>query len=359
MVSCPADNRRDCDTTTNGAATDVCPHEDVIPRGQICPHRSVEKNSGKRSVTPRPLNPIPSTSRIPPGCHERFLPLKLAALKPLRDSGVTLAGISDLCPPYEMGRPDPAHHVVICTLFGSATLVTPKRRRTLTAGSLWTGAAHGPHHYFVTDAWYMFWFHLDPGAPWVVPHDDESPVQPANRLASLPPAIEGCIGESMLDDPYARDIARAYAEVIARHLARALGGSGSPAERRVRHELQTLWQKVDADLQRAWSVEQLAAELRVSGVQCHRLVGRYHHTTPMGMVARLRMQRAEELLRHTDFPLYLVADTVGYQTPFSFSRAFKQHTGLSPRHFRQKIAPRRTDAPRIAGRNQGASRPRS
>jgi transcriptional regulator GlxA family with amidase domain len=162
-------------------------------------------------------------------------------------------------------------------------------------------------------------------------------VQPANRFALLPPAIEGCIAEAMLDDPYAQGIARGHAEVIALHLSRALGGGGRPAERRVRHELQTLWQKVDANLPRAWSVEQLAAELRVSEMQCHRWVGRYHRATPMGMVTRLRMQRAEELLRHTDYPLYLIADAVGYRTAFSFSRAFKRHTGASPKRCRAAV----------------------
>ena len=40
MVSCPADYRRDCDTTTSGAVPDACPREGVFPQGRIYPHRS-------------------------------------------------------------------------------------------------------------------------------------------------------------------------------------------------------------------------------------------------------------------------------------------------------------------------------
>lgn len=43
---------------------------------------------------------------------------------------------------------------------------------------------------------------------------------------------------------------------------------------------------------------------------------------------------AEAMLSSTNYTLDQVAAAVGYETPFSFSRAFKAYCGLSPRLFR-------------------------
>jgi transcriptional regulator GlxA family with amidase domain len=99
-------------------------------------------------------------------------------------------------------------------------------------------------------------------------------------------------------------------------------------------DLDELWNAVHADLARSWSVTELARRVHVSPVQLHRLVLRFHGTTPKGLVTRMRMQRAEGLLVHADYPLKLIAGLVGYETPFALSRAFKRHAGKSPKLFR-------------------------
>jgi transcriptional regulator GlxA family with amidase domain len=60
---------------------------------------------------------------------------------------------------------------------------------------------------------------------------------------------------------------------------------------------------------------------------------------PREMVARLRMQRAGEMLRSTNYTLDRIASLVGYETPFALSRAFKKHAGVSPREYRSQPKP--------------------
>jgi transcriptional regulator GlxA family with amidase domain len=146
--------------------------------------------------------------------------------------------------------------------------------------------------------------------------------------------MEGFISESIHATPDAARAAEAYAEIIAIHLDRELAPHDDPAAARTSRELNDLWHAVHADLGHPWNVEELARRAHVSQVQFHRIVARFHNTTPMGMVTRLRMQRAEQLLLSTDYPLKLVADLVGYETPFAFSRAFKRHAGKSPKFYR-------------------------
>lgn len=51
----------------------------------------------------------------------------------------------------------------------------------------------------------------------------------------------------------------------------------------------------------------------------------------------VRMQKVKELLRTTDCKIIEICSMVGYDNPRSFSKAFKHHTGLTPKEYREKI----------------------
>lgn len=44
--------------------------------------------------------------------------------------------------------------------------------------------------------------------------------------------------------------------------------------------------------------------------------------------------RAQVLLRHTDFPIYEIADQLGFQSATFFSRFFRRETGITPKEYR-------------------------
>jgi len=52
-------------------------------------------------------------------------------------------------------------------------------------------------------------------------------------------------------------------------------------------------------------------------------------------ITRLRLDRAKQLLRETDMPIYKISEDVGYADSFYFTRQFGKETGMSPREFRQ------------------------
>ena len=66
--------------------------------------------------------------------------------------------------------------------------------------------------------------------------------------------------------------------------------------------------------------------------------------TPLNHLRTLRMQKAMQLLAETRQTLEQVAQAVGYQDAFGFSKVFKRTTGQSPRQFReQDTADRQTE----------------
>jgi YesN/AraC family two-component response regulator len=59
------------------------------------------------------------------------------------------------------------------------------------------------------------------------------------------------------------------------------------------------------------------------------------------------MQKAMQLLSETGMNLEQVAQAVGYQDAFGFSKVFKRTTGMAPRAFRQQDARDRLEPMRL------------
>jgi AraC-like DNA-binding protein len=130
----------------------------------------------------------------------------------------------------------------------------------------------------------------------------------------------------------------AYANLIVLLLDREL--------RQVRHSRKTSdlrsriergWGEVCSDLAFPWTVEILADKAGMSTSQFNRVVKRFHKMTPMAVVTNYRMQRAAEMLISTDHTLEAIAASIGYETAFAFSRAFKRHEKVSPSEFRKGL----------------------
>lgn len=57
--------------------------------------------------------------------------------------------------------------------------------------------------------------------------------------------------------------------------------------------------------------------------------------SPQEYLLNLRMEKAKSLLKQTDMPINVISNTVGYTDQLAFSRIFKQHSGLSPKAYRE------------------------
>jgi len=56
--------------------------------------------------------------------------------------------------------------------------------------------------------------------------------------------------------------------------------------------------------------------------------------TVLEHITKLRMEKAQALLTHTDYSLQIIGEEVGYKELSTFSRKFKQYYGLSPKKFK-------------------------
>lgn len=72
--------------------------------------------------------------------------------------------------------------------------------------------------------------------------------------------------------------------------------------------------------------------------------------TPINWLIQMRMQLAAQLLEDTSLPIKQIADQVGYEDPFYFSRMFKSVYRISPSGYRgleRHLADPRRGATRI------------
>ncbi len=102
-------------------------------------------------------------------------------------------------------------------------------------------------------------------------------------------------------------------------------------EPQIRAALETM----HADCSRAWSLEELAKAVGLSRAGFAQKFRNALGATPFHYLATIRIQKAMDLLSTTNDKIEVVAEAVGYKDAFSFSKAFKKLSGISPRQFRQ------------------------
>ena len=82
-------------------------------------------------------------------------------------------------------------------------------------------------------------------------------------------------------------------------------------------------------------VGELAAQAGYSADHFTRLFKAEFGLTPGRYAVRHRLDRAAVLLTESSLPVAAIASTLGYRSPFFFSRQFKSHRGVSPSDYRR------------------------
>jgi AraC family transcriptional regulator len=130
------------------------------------------------------------------------------------------------------------------------------------------------------------------------------------------------------------------AEALLRADARARTQAGRlPAARLSTRE--ELWRRlqrgrnvIEGSLAEPLCLDAVAREAALSPYHFHRAFTRLFGETPYAYLTRRRMERAQLLLKSTDWPVTEVCFACGYQSLGSFSALFRKHAGISPSSFR-------------------------
>ncbi len=84
-------------------------------------------------------------------------------------------------------------------------------------------------------------------------------------------------------------------------------------------------------------IEEIARACHIDAAYLSRLFKRFAGETPYQFLIRLKMASAAEILLAQNTTVKDVAAQVSFDDPYHFSRVFKAHHGLSPKHFVKEI----------------------
>ena len=92
---------------------------------------------------------------------------------------------------------------------------------------------------------------------------------------------------------------------------------------------------IERNLKEKLTIATLASAANLSNTQFKVLFKLQTGLTAMDYVNKARIEKAQALLSHTDYPLKIIGEMVGYTDLSSFSRRFTQLVGLPPSKFKQ------------------------
>jgi AraC family transcriptional regulator len=111
-----------------------------------------------------------------------------------------------------------------------------------------------------------------------------------------------------------------------------------------RHRVETAQAWYLANLHRQPDLAEVAAAAHLSPAHLRRTFRTALGRTPRDVMRELQLDRAEELLRETDWPLRRVATASGYRHLEVFCRSFARHRGMPPGKWRElRRGPRHQD----------------
>lgn len=275
---------------------------------------------------------------FPRGCREQYLVHPEHSHSFLADRGVFLSGISHFVKPYIVQRSNPGYHVLLLSIGGKGDLLIHDTKRSITRGDLLVAPRMSTYRYEAVREWSCIWFHLEADAAWSTVFPDDVTVVKARHAEFISSLAKQYLTERQHRSVDFHSVERALASLIILFVDRELRQLGlSRRDHDNRMRIERVWERVIANLAYPWTTRDLARLADMSSSQFTRHVKLFYRATPMAVVLEFRMQRSSEMLAFTDHTLEAIAASIGYETAFSFSRAFKRQVGKSPSDFRKEM----------------------
>ncbi len=183
--------------------------------------------------------------------------------------------------------------------------------------------------------WSIYWIHFTGAqaayfADFISPESGDAPffVSPSAPRLMLFERMMECL--DFMQDPDSLAIANSYQHAyLASFRAHTSQTSGTAY-----HPVQTVVELMRANLDKNFSLGELAAAAHLSQSHLSALFKKNTTYSPLQLFTSLKMQRACELMHDKTNSIKSIAYALGYADPYHFSRLFKKIMGVSPRQFR-------------------------
>jgi AraC-like DNA-binding protein len=267
---------------------------------------------------------------IPEGCRDQHLPMAPDFARIFGESGIRGMGIHEMSSGYEIVRRPVNWHLGLITYEGEAQWETQKESGVMKTGDLWIVSSRLAHRYTCSSNWKFISIALTEMEGFAHFEKKVTHNKFLGNLEHLKNTMEAYLFESTIMDNEKNITAEPLAHFISRVILRELQPMESYDSNRERLRMRELWEVVNANPGDHWTVPRMSDQLNVSVRQFQRMMKTHFESTAEKMLTRIRMEKAKELLIASDLPMAKVADRIGYESVYSFSKAFKRYFNTTP-----------------------------
>lgn len=233
--------------------------------------------------------------------------------------------------------------LITYTLSGSGSYWIGERNWTCHRGDIVVLKPGTVHHYAAGEGtmWEFYWAHFIPQPSWLEwlawpePHPGLLIVRlnDASAEARLQAVFERMIGDCRLEQPYSGLLALNAMEEMILLLAQRVNDTAKRLDSRIEEVLGI----ITRDLKQSFSIAGLARQVQLSPSRLAHLFKEQVGDSIAATRAKIRLRQAARLLEFTSRTVAEIAEDVGFQSPYYFTKQFTSHYGKSPTAYRKQI----------------------
>ncbi|GDY14022.1 hypothetical protein LBMAG53_29000 [Planctomycetota bacterium] len=178
------------------------------------------------------------------------------------------------------------------------------------------------------------------------------PIQRCHRIADARPLeapLRLLLAEVATPAPHRKDFLRAGLDCLAIALVRTLSGAAADPALPMHPAVAAAQARMEARLDQAWTVVELAAGSGVSPGHLNALFQRHAGEPPRRWLLHRRIARAQTLLSESDLPVTDIALELGFASSQHFAHAFRRIAGCSARTWRSRGSVQQPDRGQAGG----------
>ena len=120
---------------------------------------------------------------------------------------------------------------------------------------------------------------------------------------------------------------------MLRNIEQSLKQARKHTNQLIRNATNYIAQHLPEDL----SLESIADAVNANPSYLSRIFSKECGETITEHITRIRIEKAKELLRFSDYFVYQISEATGFNDPAYFSTIFKKYTGMSPKEYKHHI----------------------
>ncbi|WP_295891097.1 AraC family transcriptional regulator [uncultured Vibrio sp.] len=245
--------------------------------------------------------------------------------------GIVQCGIATCREEFSIYRKNQQKHMMLYTVKGKGWLEAEGKRYVLEAGSVITTPAFIELGFGIEEEdWQIAWVFLDAHRDWSTTIDNKV----CYSLTPVSEVIYAAILSMLRSTSLPIDLGGAIGNRAVEQIELLINAPINLETTRNKIRMKRVFELVQRQLHKDWTVEQLAAQFPCSEPHFHRLCQRFHGHSPKVHVTRMRMEYASRLLISTEWSVQHIGEIVGYPNAANFSTRFKAWSGQTPRIYR-------------------------